>query len=88
MRGQVVVCKDVDGNPLVRKVWDHSATAVFIHDDEEWEKRMRGERHLEPVGFPARDVFTAADLSLLSTPINWAALQPYSDSKAGSTLVR
>jgi hypothetical protein len=57
MRGQNVVCKDVTGDMLVRIAWGTENGLVFIHSTEEWTKRMAGEPHLDPVGFPTQDVF-------------------------------
>jgi hypothetical protein len=57
IKGQVVVCKDVIGLPIVRVVWDSNDSLVFIHTREQFDLRMSGEAHLEPVGFPKEDVF-------------------------------
>lgn len=57
MRGQLVVVKDVNGDMLVRRIWDISTTCVFIHSEDQWVKRMNGETSLDPVGFPIKDVF-------------------------------
>ena len=56
-RGQLVVCKDVDGKPLIRFVWSSNERGVFILSESEYRKRLIGQQSLEPVGFPATDVF-------------------------------
>lgn len=81
MRGDLAVVKDVSGCALVRRVWDRTASAVFIHSEDEWQKRIRGERSLDPVGFPVEDVFALDDKarSAIENPcsVNWLGLTPY-----------
>lgn len=57
MKGQVVVCKEFNGEHIVRVVWETKDGRVFIHSQEQFDKRMAGDNHLEPVGFPVEDVF-------------------------------
>jgi hypothetical protein len=61
MKGQIVVVKEFNGNLLVRRLWEISTTCAFIHSDEEWRKRMNGEKSLDPVGFPIEDVYVYDD---------------------------
>ncbi len=79
MRGQLIVCKDVSGRALVRRLWDVSNSGVFIHNEEEFYKRMSGEKCLDPVGFPTSDVFEYDDeakLEIGKTAPNWEKLTP------------
>jgi len=57
MRGQRVVCRDVNGIPLVRRVWAISEKKVYVHDEANFFRHGSGEEYLEPVGFPREDVF-------------------------------
>jgi hypothetical protein len=61
MRGQLVVIKEFNGNLLVGRLWEISTYTAFIHSEEEWNKRMSGEKSLDPVGFPIEDVFIYDD---------------------------
>jgi hypothetical protein len=81
MRGQLVVVKDVDGALLIRRAWDCSEKGIYIHSEEEWKKRMNGEKSLEPVGFPVEDVFRYDDKAkteLASPSPSWEKLTPFS----------
>ena len=57
MRGQLIVVKDVNGSLLLLRVWDCTENGVYVHSEEEWQKRTSGEKSLEPVGVPIEDVF-------------------------------
>lgn len=57
MKGQVVVAKEFNGNPIVRRVWTVGANTVFISDEQNFAKLAGGIPALEPVGFPIDDVF-------------------------------
>lgn len=61
MKGQLVVVKEFNGTLLVRRLWRISTYCAFIHSEEEWAKRMNGEKSLDPVGFPIEDVFVYED---------------------------
>ena len=80
MSGQLVICKDFTGNALVRRVWVDSGTLVFIHTEEQFEAHKKGLPHLEPVGFPVRDVFMHNPVAL-EAPDPWKLLQPYSSQR-------
>jgi hypothetical protein len=83
MRGQIVVVKDVNESLLIRRVWDCSGKCVYIHSEEEWDKRIRGEKSLEPVGFPVEDVFQYDDKAkteLESPNPSLEGLTPFSSS--------
>ncbi len=79
MRGQLVVAKEFNGSPLVVRAWDYNDSGVFIHSEEEFNKRMRGEKALDPVGFPYGDVFEydhAAEEQLEKDSVDWKKLSP------------
>jgi hypothetical protein len=79
MQGQLIVVKDVNGNALIRRVWDITDYGAFIHSEEEFSKRMRGEKTLDPVGFPACDAFKYDDVAkaqIGETVLNWEKLTP------------
>jgi hypothetical protein len=76
MRGQVVVCRDFMGVPLVRKVWEEGKSLVFIHTDDQFEAHAKGLPFLEPVGFPLKDVFFHAP-AIVDSRDRWSLLRPY-----------
>ena len=81
MRGQDVVVKEFNGNNLVRVEWEACDGLIFIHNREQFEKRMSGKSLLEPVGFPVEDVFLY-DQSVLEKAERdgispWILLIPY-----------
>jgi hypothetical protein len=79
MRGQLIVVKDVSCIALVVRLWDLNDTGVFIHSEEEFHKRMGGEKALDPVGFPYQDVFEydeAAKEQLEKDSVDWRKLSP------------
>jgi hypothetical protein len=79
MRGQTIVVKDVSGLPLIVRLWSFNDSGVFIHSEEEFNRRMSGEKALDPVGFPYEDAFeydnTAREV-LKDSPMHWAKLRP------------
>jgi hypothetical protein len=81
MRGQVVVCKDFIGMPLVLHVWEDSCDLVFAHSKDQYESHLKGNPHLEPVGFPIEDVFLF-DEAALSLPDPFSRLTPYAESRS------
>lgn len=42
MKGQLVVVRDVNGDAIVRRVWDFSSIGVYIMSEEQWETMMSG----------------------------------------------
>jgi hypothetical protein len=87
MRGQVVVCKDVIGDALIRTVWEDKDGLVFIHTEDQYEARLRGRPHLEAVGFPLEDVFvhTSHASHALDEETCWDKLRPYQQKEAPSS---
>ena len=81
MRGQPVVCKDVSGTPIVRVEWESQNGLIFIHDQKQFEKRLSGESHLEPVGFPIEHVYLYDKVALDQAERDgippWSLLVPY-----------
>ena len=86
MRGEVVVCKQFNGFHIVRVVWDVSVRLIFIHDEEQFSRRMKGEIYLDPVGFPADDVFIYDEALLAECQQKgedpWSKLTPYNGTYA------
>jgi hypothetical protein len=79
MRGQTVVVKEFNGLPLVVRIWEVRDSGVFIHSEEEFNRRMRGEKPLDPVGFPYEDVFEydeAAKEQLKKDRVDWRRFSP------------
>lgn len=57
MRGEKVIARAFGGVPVVLRVWEVGHGVVYLASEAEFEKREAGKPALEPVGFPARDVF-------------------------------
>lgn len=80
MRGQLIVVKEFNGVPLVVRLWDFNDSGVFIHSEEEFNRRMNGEKPLDTVGFPFEDVFkydNDAKQELKRDRVNWKKLHPF-----------
>lgn len=56
MRGEKVIVRAFDGEPLVRLIWEVSQKAVYICSEEGYQRLLAGEPWL-PIGFPKNDVF-------------------------------
>jgi hypothetical protein len=74
MRGQYVVCKDFRFEPLLRRVWLITPEKIFIHDDENYDRHLRGLPCLEPVGFPVEDVYAYESGTVTS---EWNLMVPF-----------
>lgn len=57
MRGELVIVRDFSGKALLRRVWNADERAVYITNDEQFERLLADEEALLPVGFPREDVF-------------------------------
>ncbi|MCH7922482.1 MAG: hypothetical protein IH975_05550 [Nitrospinae bacterium] len=58
MQGKRVIVRDFIGRPLERIIWEVAKGAVFITNDEQFKKLIKGaEDALLPIGFPPEDVF-------------------------------
>jgi hypothetical protein len=80
MRGELVIVRDFRSEALIRRVWDSDQKAVYITDDQQFERLLAGQEGLPPVGFPREDVFeydpsVAEPMSKGS--IDWRRLKPY-----------
>jgi hypothetical protein len=77
MKGQIVVAKCFNGEPVLARIWDCDTNVVFIHNEEEYLKHSRGESSLEPIGFPVSDVYEyKEEYGDLTGRIDWSALTP------------
>jgi hypothetical protein len=56
MRGEKVIVRAFDGEPLVRLIWEVSPKAVYICSEEGYQRLLAGEPWI-PIGFPKNDVF-------------------------------
>lgn len=80
MRGQLVVVKDVNGDALVRRMWDFSSRCVYIMSEDQWELRISGGKSMEAVGFPIKDVFVYNEVAIdqiESDNVHWDTLTPF-----------
>ena len=80
MRGDLVIVRDFRGEALVRRVWDADQKAVYITDDQQFERLLAGHEALLPVGFPREDVFEydpGIAESIEKESIDWHMLSPW-----------
>lgn len=56
MRGERVIVRAFDGEPLIRLIWEVSPTAVYICSEEGYQRLLAGGAWI-PGGFPRNDVF-------------------------------
>lgn len=49
--------KDLRNIPLIRRVLDENEFFIYITNDEQFQHLTNGEKALEPVSFPRKDVF-------------------------------
>jgi hypothetical protein len=79
-RGEVVILREFNGNPIVGRVWACVPGAVLINDDQNFSLRERGELALGPVGFPVEDVFRyeeQAITKLQTGEVDWSAMESW-----------
>jgi hypothetical protein len=57
MQGDLVIVRTYGGVPLVRRVWNEDDSYIYITNDEQLELLIKGQKALEPIGFPREDVF-------------------------------
>jgi hypothetical protein len=82
--GDLVILRSYGGMPLVRRVWSWDSVAVYITNDEQFERLIDGKSAIQPVGFPLEDVFAydegvAASIDSLfeSGRMDWKKLRPW-----------
>jgi hypothetical protein len=56
MRGDQVIVRAFEGEPLVRRIWKVHPDAIDICDNNGYQRLLAGEFWM-PIGFPRRDVF-------------------------------
>ncbi len=79
-QGQMVICRDCDGLPLARRIWEESDDYVYIHDEVNFQKHAHGTEALAPVGFPVQDVFVFSEHlmpQIVAATIMWQELTPW-----------
>ncbi len=85
MRGEFVIVRDFRGKALLRRVWSADAKAVYITDDEQFERLLAAQEALLPVGFPRGDVFEY-DAQVIesagSGSIEWGRLNQWKEKAA------
>lgn len=89
MRGDYVIVRAFDGEPLLRVIWRVTPTTIEICDAPGYRKLRSGQRWL-PIGFPRSDVFPydAATLAMLEQdwqnygthPAVWDGLSPWQET--------
>jgi hypothetical protein len=56
-RGDRVVVRAYGDTPLIRRVWEVTEQAVYIHNEENYRKHAKGIATVDPVGLRREDVF-------------------------------
>jgi len=82
-RGDFVVLRAFQDEPLVRRLWDIGDSGVFVLSDAEYRKRTGGHSSLDEVGFPIGDcyLYNADTKSVLGDyqntgRIDWGTMTP------------
>lgn len=78
MRGELVIVRDFRAKALIRRVWDADAKAIYITDDQQFERLVAGHEALLPIGFPKEDVFEYAPEiveSIAAGSVDWNKLK-------------
>lgn len=60
-RGDFVTIRTYGGKLSTRRVWEVTEQAVYIHDEENYQKHIRGLACLNPVGFPRDAIVEEGD---------------------------
>lgn len=79
MKGQLVIVRAYGGKALIRRIWDVEKNLVYILDEENYQKLSRGQKALEPIGFPKEDVFKYHPeiAKKLNDKIEWTSLEQW-----------
>ena len=83
MRGDTVIVRAFGGKALRRRVWDVSASLVYITSDEEFEKLVAGKSAVEPIGFPREDIFCLSENEFTDGTTEWSQLVPWRSNGPG-----
>ena len=76
MRGEKLIARAFGGVPVVLRVWETGRGVVYLASEAEFEKRQTGREALEPIGFPASDVFVYDEAFLKANGRrDWAKLR-------------
>lgn len=83
-RGDTIVVRSYGNKPLIRRVWQVTDRAVYIHSEENYQKHIQGIAVVGPVGFPRDDAYVyepdtfPADAEGVSQGATfWHQLRPY-----------
>lgn len=57
VRGDLILVRDDDGQPLVRRLWSSNRAAAYVCNVEQFELLSEGASSSAPVGFPWEDAF-------------------------------
>ena len=57
MKGQTVWIRDFHGVIHRRRLWEVGKGAIYVTNDEQFERLTKGLTALIPIGFPKEDVF-------------------------------
>jgi hypothetical protein len=79
MKGDYVIVRAYGDEPLVRRVWDVTDTAVYVCGDERYTSLIEGTTDLVPIGFPKSHVYVWNPEILQQGKSNklWDLLKPY-----------
>jgi hypothetical protein len=74
MNKQLVIVKDFEMKPLLRKVCYANETTVFVTSEKAFEQIKNGDSSLFPIGFSAENVFFYEGRPLAGK-INWKQMK-------------
>lgn len=79
-QGSRIIVRGFGGVALVRRLWEYDHRGVFVHDDEQFDLRQKGEAYLLPVGFSWVEAYVLpegiASNAMDGTEPDWTLLTP------------
>jgi hypothetical protein len=80
MHKQLVIVKDFENKPLLRKVCYSKEATVFLTSEKAFKEMESGNSSLFPIGFRSENVFIYEGQSLAGK-MDWKKLRAWSDGK-------
>lgn len=57
MKGQLILLRDFDGGPLVRRLWSSDADRVYVCMSDDYDRLVNQQPAPSPTGFPKENAF-------------------------------
>jgi hypothetical protein len=80
VRGSLVIARDYNGRPLVRRVWESGSKVIYLSEETQFQQLSTGAGGLRPVGFPTEDVFAYdpdAIEKIANGSLDWNSLREF-----------